>query len=152
EVASGALAGSERDAREDRAVLEREERRPGVADARIDDRARARQGAREHAEMGGTDGSTGGLERRCGPALEAPRATATIDGRASFPASRDRYAGLSGPAAKEPPKGSMAALAGLRRERATGSGSARSSGRPMGSAWRWASASTLASGPVSSAD
>ena len=81
EVAAGRDRRPERHALEDGAVLQREEGRPGIADARVDDRARARAG-------------------RCGKGNLAGLG-ARQDARshsASFPASRNRSAGLTEPA------------------------------------------------------
>ena len=84
EVAATLDGSSEGDPREDRAVLEGEERWPEIAHAGIHD-------------------GTGMWERRDD---DADPARAQLAGRghvqrASFPASLDRYTGLSGPAVKE---------------------------------------------------
>ena len=51
EVAAGRGRGAERDAREDRAVLERQQRRTQVADARIDDGAGTGSGRDDHRPL-----------------------------------------------------------------------------------------------------
>ena len=83
EVAAGRDRGAERDAREDRPVLEREQRRTEVADPWIDDGARPgcrRHGSRDHAAPDTTNP----------PASWARWADACADIDASF-------AGLTGP-------------------------------------------------------
>ena len=99
EVAAGRDRRPERDAREDGPVLERQQRRTEVADPGIDDRARP--GRRRH-----------------GRAITRPRIQRThrprgLGGRTRArtsmppsPASRDRYASLTGPAMKGRAQGS----------------------------------------------
>ena len=96
EVAARGDRGAERDAREDRAVLEREERGPGVADAGIDERVGAGQRRMRNGRWGDHVRS-----RRAAASERRVRACARAF-LASYPASQDRKTGLSGPAIRMP--------------------------------------------------
>ena len=104
EVATAGNGRSKGDPGEHGSVLEGQEGWPVVADARIDDRARRADGAENWEAAGRSPAPRGELTGGRGHGR-----------RASFPASRDRYAGLTGPAIKDSAKGSMAALHGLDR-------------------------------------
>ena len=100
EVAAGRDRGPERDAREDRAVLERQQRRTEVADPRIDDGARR-----------GAGGTGRAITRLRIQRTHRPRGLggrgACADIEPPSPASRDRYASLTGPAMKGRRQGSI---------------------------------------------
>ena len=112
EIAARRDGRPECDAAEDRAVLERQQCRTQVTDPWIDDGGGSDMRRRDH-EGARTPGR--GFEEN-GEAVDVNGAAARSaddpeHGRsASFPASRDRYAGLTGPAEKE------------RRQRSTGAG------------------------------
>ena len=89
EVAAGGDRGAERDAGEHGAVLEREERGTGVADAGIDERVGARQRRMRKGRWGdhGFPAARGRRAAACGAACGHAHAHLAT----SYPASRDRY-------------------------------------------------------------
>ena len=102
EVAAGRDGRPERDAREDGAVLQRQQRRTQVADPR--DRRRRSAGVRRHGsrDHAAPDTTTHRPRGRGGRG-------ACADIEPPSPASRDRYASLTGPAMKGRRQGSIPA-------------------------------------------
>ena len=90
EIATRRDRGAEGDAREDRAVLQCQQRRSQIADPRIDHRARTDGGRGDH--------STASPITNDPPAVSAWWAWIGADIEPPSPASQDRYAGLTGPA------------------------------------------------------
>ena len=99
EVAAGRRVGPERDPGEHRPVLERQQRRTALAHPRVDDRARPGE-RRMDPRRRRVDRHRRGPDMKTPPARRA-RWTRGHTRSASFPASRDRYAGLTGPAIKD---------------------------------------------------
>ena len=105
EVAPGRYGSTERDTGDERAVLERQESWAEITDARIDHRAWTGRG-RRHARGPIRRIETKELAievarpmRRMAPSIEPGTAI-----KRSFPASQNRFAGLTGPAFKGSPR------------------------------------------------
>ena len=101
EVATGADRCPERDAGKDGAVLEGQEGRPEVPDARVDDRARARRRWDDQPALTGAR-----IRRTHRPRWLGGQGRARTSVPPS-PASLDRYAGLTGPAMQGHRQGSI---------------------------------------------
>ena len=106
EVATARDRRPERDPGEDRPVLERQQRRTQIADARVDDRGGSRRRGHDHATATSTGRARAGQQMTHPPQGRGGRGRARTSEPPS-PASRDRYASLTGPAMKGRRQGSI---------------------------------------------